>query len=88
MALERFWWGPGNLLICTFVPFKSKLTLDSRSSRESRIENRESSLEWRLDSRLLRLHSRFSIPSRFIKPERLLFIVSSNPLSTLDTRLL
>ena len=59
------------------VPFKSKLTLDFRSSRESRIENRienrESSRESRLDSRLLRLDSRFSTPAWLIKPERPLF---------------
>ena len=53
------------------VPFKSKLTLDSRSSHESRIEP----LFWMTTSRLLMFASQFlySIPARLAKPEWLLF---------------
>ena len=63
------------------VPFKSKLTLDFRSSRESRIENRDSILDCCVsirDSRFLRDSSN----------RNGLCLVSSNSLSTLDTRLL
>ena len=65
----------------TTVPFKSKLTLDSRSSRESRIE-----------TRLLRLDSRFLQDSSNRKGLCLQTIIkgfiSSNLPSTLDTQLL
>ena len=65
----------------TTVPFKRKLTLDSRSSRESRIE-----------TRLLRLDSRFLQDSSNRKGLCLQTIIkgfiSSNLPSTLDTQLL
>ena len=65
----------------TTVLFKSKLTLDSRSSRESRIE-----------TRLLRLDSRFLQDSSNRKGLCLQTIIngfiSSNLPSTLDTQLL
>ena len=65
----------------TTVPFKSKLTLDSRFSRESRIE-----------TRLLRLNSRFLQDSSNRKGLCLQTIIkgfiSSNLPSTLDTQLL
>ena len=46
--------------LCT-VPFKRKLTLNSRSSRESRTENR-------VENQFSIVASRFSIPARLTKP--------------------
>ena len=45
-------------------------SVDTRFSILARINNWKSSWESRLDSRLLRLDSWFSIPARLIKPER------------------
>ena len=72
-------------LVCTrghyshTVPFKSKLTLDSQSSRESRIETRFSIVA-----------SRFAILDSCADSSNRngLCLVSSNSLSILDTRLL
>ena len=80
---------PSLQVLCYTVPIKSKLTLNSRSSRESRIE-------LRIETRFSIVASRILIPARVINPERSLFIinwkgvVSSNLLSTctLDNRLL
>ena len=69
-------------LVCTrghyshTVPFKSKLTLDSQSSRESRIENRVENRDSILDS------------CADSSNRNGLCLVSSNSLSILDTRLL
>ena len=55
---------------CT-VPFKSKLTLDSRSSHESRIESPFSMGASRFS--MFASQFSYSIPARLAKPERLLF---------------
>jgi len=81
------------------VPFKSKLTLDSRSLHESRIESRIETRFAMTTSRFLMSASRFSInASRFsISASRFSYSISarlSKPqrefeqLSTLDTRIL
>ena len=64
---------------------KYKLTLDSRSSRESRIENRVENRDSILDCCVSNLNSRFLRDS---SNRSGLCLVSSNSLSTLDTRLL
>ena len=68
----------GKRLYTCKVPFKSTLTLDSRSLRKSSGESRP-------DSRLLCLNSPYSVPVRLIKPE-LPCLVSSSSLSTLYTQ--
>ena len=78
-------------LVCTrghyshTVPFKSKLTLDSQFSRESRIENRVENRDSILDCCVSIRDSRFLRDS---SNRNGLCLVSSNSLSTLDTRLL
>ena len=78
-------------LVCTrghyshTVPFKSKLTLDSLSSRESRIR-----IESRIETRFSIVASRFAILDSCADSSNRngLRLVSSNSLSILDTRLL
>ena len=67
------------------VPFKSKLTLNSRSSWESRIENRVQNQDSILDCCVSILGSRFLWDSSNWND---VCLVSSNSLSTLDTWLL